>query len=289
MRILWIAIGLLVGPLTASGAPVLTWDVTTYGGADVYTLGVQGDAGTAGWNLDVTLTGTFNQNLASGAAHVNTKSDATAKDADPNFGYEMSDDCWYDDEFWTEVAPDNSNLTGSTTIALSSLGSIPGVLFESAPVAQFAVESGTAIQWSGTLSYNGQDYPVSGSTSAPARVTLTLTETNRCWGDVIIDPEQPDPQDLQFHAGTLVTLTAVPISSKTFSHWEVYDPNYPGDANHAALDTNATLAFVINEDREVDAVWACGDDAAPMLPLPLAALALLLLKRTKRPSSDDQH
>ncbi len=287
MRSVWIACGVLTVTAAAGAAPVLTWETATYGGSDVFTLSVQGDAGPAGWNLDITLTGTFRQNLAGGTTHVDTKSDAVLKDADPNFGYEMSDDCWYDDGFWVEVAPDSSDLTGSTTITLSSLGSIPGTTFDATVVGQFAVQAGTPVQWSGTLSYNGQDHAVAGSTSAPPRVTLTLTETNPTYGEVIVEPEQPDPNDLQFHEGTAIALTAVPVESKEFRNWEVYDPNYPGDANHASIDTNATLAFVISDDAHVNAVWGCGGGAAMMLPIPLAALALLLLKRTGRPGLDD--
>lgn len=135
---------------------------------------------------------------------------------------------------------------------------------------------GTAIQWSGTLSSNGQDYPVGGSLSAPARVSLTLTETNPEYGQVVVEPEQLDANNLEFHEGTPVTLTAVAVEGKHFQRWEVFDPNYPGDANHATIDTNATLAFVIDEDTSVNAVWGCGNGGAGLfLPLSLAALALL--------------
>ena len=71
---------------------------------------------------------------------------------------------------------------------------------------------------------------------------------------------------------TVVTLTAVPNEDKTFKHWEIYDPNRPGDANYAVLDTNDVLTLVMDADREVTAVFRCGTSGA----LPLLGIGLLI-------------
>ncbi len=98
-------------------------------------------------------------------------------------------------------------------------------------------------------------------------VSLTVTETNGEWGDVETQPEPTDPPAMQFPKGTPVTLTAVPIEGKTFGQWEIYDPNYPGDVNHATIDSNMVATIVMDTDLHVNAVWKCGTGAGPLLPV----------------------
>ncbi len=97
---------------------------------------------------------------------------------------------------------------------------------------------------------------------------LTLDVVNGSFGQVTPDVEGPE-----YFEGTTVTLTASPNLEKRFDHWEIYDPNHPGDANHAVVDSNASIAIVMMADREVTAVFACGETGAAM---PLACGMLLL-------------
>ncbi len=106
---------------------------------------------------------------------------------------------------------------------------------------------------------------------------LTLTETNGVWGDVDVQPEPDDPEDIQFPAGTEVTLTALPVEGKSFRHWQIFDPGHPNDANYATLDANDTTTIVMDTDLHVNAVWKCGGVAKLLLPLMLGALGLMTL------------
>jgi len=85
---------------------------------------------------------------------------------------------------------------------------------------------------------------------------------------VDVDPNQPI-----FEPNQPVTLTATPIDGKGFKHWKIYDPNHPGDANHAAVDANSSIAIVMDADREVTAVFKCGG-AGQALPLLMIGVAL---------------
>jgi hypothetical protein len=113
-------------------------------------------------------------------------------------------------------------------------------------------------------------------------VRLTLTETNDSWGDVQIDPTPADANNMQFLTGTPVTLTAVPVEGKDFRYWQIFDPNYPNDANHATIDANASTTIVMNTDMHVDAVFKCGSNAAPFLPMILGLLGLGVVVRRRR-------
>ncbi len=119
------------------------------------------------------------------------------------------------------------------------------------------------------------------ATEAPGLVVLTLTETNEMWGDVDIEPEPNDPQDIRFPQGTAVTLTAVPIDGKALRHWEIFDPNFPNDANHATVDANETIVIALDTDMHVNAVWRCAQGSGIMLPVILAALGVLWLVRRR--------
>jgi hypothetical protein len=102
---------------------------------------------------------------------------------------------------------------------------------------------------------------------------LTLTETNAAWGDVLVQPEPNDANDMAYARGTAVTLTAAAVEGKAFRQWEVFDPNYPDDANHATIDANQTLTLVMDRDTHVNAVWMCGSGGS-VVPLLLFSLAL---------------
>ncbi len=102
---------------------------------------------------------------------------------------------------------------------------------------------------------------------------LAIDYVNGTWGQVDVAPEPNDPNLFQYTEGTPVTLTAVPIEGKAFTHWEVYDPNHPGDANHVAIDANNPLTIMMDADREVTAVFKCGSGVG-IGPLLMAGLAI---------------
>ena len=95
----------------------------------------------------------------------------------------------------------------------------------------------------------------------PDRYALTVTVEGESgglpWGHVDIDPFDPN---LEYLAGTSITLYAIPHSDSTFEEWIVYDPNHPDDANHAATSDSNPLTVVMHTDREVTAVFdrRCG-------------------------------
>jgi len=111
--------------------------------------------------------------------------------------------------------------------------------------------------------------------------TLTLTETNGPWGDVQIAPEPNDANNIQFPEGTAVTLTAQPIEGKAFRQWEIYDPNYPDDVNHAVIDANLSTTIFMDTDMHVNAAFKCGSGVWLLLPMVVAAIPLFLLIRQR--------
>lgn len=104
---------------------------------------------------------------------------------------------------------------------------------------------------------------------------LTLTETNDLSGDVQIDPEPYDANNILFLEGTEVTLTAFPIEGRSFRHWQIFDPNYPDDPNYATIDANVSTTIVMDTDMHVDAAFQCGSGAGPLLPMTLVLLGLV--------------
>jgi len=107
----------------------------------------------------------------------------------------------------------------------------------------------------------------------PSTYTLTITIEGGppCypWGYVETDPYDPNGE---YPAGTEVALEAIPRGWKVFEHWEIYDPNHPGDANYVEISGRNPISIVMDADRDVTAVFArelCGDGAGQMLPVVL--------------------
>lgn len=105
----------------------------------------------------------------------------------------------------------------------------------------------------------------------PEGTTLTVDVTNPSWGSVVeVDPNWPR----YYRPDQSIALTAQPESGRSFKHWEVYDPNFPDDANHVTLDSNAVIYLTMDTDQHVRAVFQCGSSAG--LPL-VGAMALLMV------------
>ncbi len=104
-----------------------------------------------------------------------------------------------------------------------------------------------------------------------SRAALTLDRVNETWGTVGVSPNQPI-----YEPNQTVVLTATPNADRGFKHWRIYDPNFPGDANHAALDANTTLTLVMSDDTHVAAVFECGSGLGlPVLVFGFAALVVV--------------
>jgi len=110
---------------------------------------------------------------------------------------------------------------------------------------------------------------------------LRLTFVKGNWGSVDLDPNDPNFPPYTYPLGTEVTLTASPIDGKGFKHWQIYDPNYPGDANYAILDGNLVTTIVMDSDRGVTAVFKCGSSIEPLLPMMLGALGVFVWVRRR--------
>jgi len=114
----------------------------------------------------------------------------------------------------------------------------------------------------------------------PDPVTLNTEVVNAPWGRVVeVDPNFPR----YYEPNSVAALTAESVSGKQFRHWEIYDPNHPGDANCAVVDANNPIAVPMDTDREVTAVFACGGTGL-LLPLLGAGLVVccLVARRVRR-------
>lgn len=79
-----------------------------------------------------------------------------------------------------------------------------------------------------------------------------------------------------------MTLTASTGVGMHFAHWEVYDSNHPHDVNHAVIDGNNPLTIVMNADREIVAVYACGNDTIlELMLLGIGGLAIAVAIRRR--------
>ena len=102
---------------------------------------------------------------------------------------------------------------------------------------------------------------------------LTISIANGLFGQVQLNPEPRDANSPEYSEGAAVTLTAVPNPDRSFSRWEIYDPNHPGDANYVVVDTNDVITIVMMADREVTAAFKCGSGSGLGLPLLLVGMA----------------
>ena len=115
----------------------------------------------------------------------------------------------------------------------------------------------------------------------PEPATLDLDVVNALWGRVVqVDPNFPR----YFEPNAVATLTAEPTGDRAFSHWDVYDPTHPGDANHVVVDTNNPISVLMTGDRQVVAVFKCGAAPGHLLGLGVIGLAAfgLLVRRGRR-------
>ncbi len=120
----------------------------------------------------------------------------------------------------------------------------------------------------------------------PNYYSLDLAVSKAENGDIIFDPEPPlrivggahfdpnhEPNDPPaYPEGLPVTLTAVPHEGEAFNKWVIYDPNFPGDANHATEDANLSIALVMEADQHVEAKFKCGSGVGEILPMALLTL-----------------
>ncbi|MBN1341945.1 MAG: DUF2961 domain-containing protein [Phycisphaerae bacterium] len=113
--------------------------------------------------------------------------------------------------------------------------------------------------------------------------TLELSTVNETLGEVLIEPEPDDPQSPSFPSGTEVTLTGLAEAGKQFSHWQIFDPNFPGDANYALIDSNSTIEILMDANRQVTAVFKCGFDGfSPVLLTLLTLSGAVGIRRSRR-------
>jgi len=113
---------------------------------------------------------------------------------------------------------------------------------------------------------------------------LALSVVNDSWGSVGIVPDPVDandPNQVLYLPGMWVTLTGTPIEGKAFRHWEIYDPNYPDDANYAVIDANQTLTLVLDSNKHVVAYFKCGSGAVLPLTILGTMLILFLMRRIR--------
>lgn len=109
-----------------------------------------------------------------------------------------------------------------------------------------------------------------------SRKSLALDVVNESWGSVDVSPNQPI-----YEPNQVVTLTAVPIEGKAFRQWTIFDPNHPGDANHAVVDSNLTLTLLMARDCHVEAAFMCGSGTGAVLPLAILALVVFGVLRLR--------
>jgi hypothetical protein len=112
--------------------------------------------------------------------------------------------------------------------------------------------------------------------------TLNLTVNDETRGTVSVEPNEAGGPPYVYIEGTHVTLTAVPEPNRSFKWWRIYDPNYPGDANHAVTDANNPLALTMDSDQEIEAIFNCGSGVGSVLPMMLTVLGLFVVARHRR-------
>jgi hypothetical protein len=132
----------------------------------------------------------------------------------------------------------------------------------------------------GAVDIGSDEYP-----GAPWYYRLNVSRKPEKRGSVRIESPQPcEPPCVEFiyPAGTVVTLTAEPNEGSSFHQWKIYDPNYPGDNQHATFYPNAVYYRTMDANWDVQAQFSCGDDTAIFLPTMLGALGLFMLIARRR-------
>ncbi len=118
----------------------------------------------------------------------------------------------------------------------------------------------------------------------PPPCTLTIECVLDTQGHVEADPAPADPNVFEYPVGTEVELTAVPVVDRVFKHWEIADPNHPGDANHVTLDSNNPVTIVMDSDQHVRAVFGCSSGMGQALPMMAVGLLVcgVITRRRRR-------
>lgn len=150
----------------------------------------------------------------------------------------------------TSLIPNTDPLMGTPCYRLAAIR----IVYYEGPSQPLATATLRRLQATTALS-------LSASTYQPTN-TLTLSYVNGAFGTVQLDPEPSDPNVPAYAPNTAVTLTAMPNEGRGLRHWELYDPNHPGDANYAVIDANNPIVLVMNANREVTAVFKCGSGMA---------------------------
>jgi uncharacterized repeat protein (TIGR02543 family) len=121
------------------------------------------------------------------------------------------------------------------------------------------------------------------------RLGLLVSHDN--WGAVSVEPNLP-----MYPEGSTVTLTAVPVSGKSFAGWVIDDPNYPTDdpRYYNPVDPNTlgdplVLPLTMNGNMQVEADFKCGSGLNQVLPvLSLVFGACVLFIRVSRRSGSSR-
>jgi len=176
----------------------------------------------------------------------------------------------------TATYNESLNMTGTLTLYPALFVKLVGWINWSYPVFElpWTFFDGPADL---NFSTSALDYP-------PILVNLALSKRNPNNGEVVLDPEPSDSNHPQYLLGTTVTLTAVPNENKSFLQWEIYDPNFPGDANYRVIDANTTLTVLMDSNKEIVAVFKCGSGMGTILPLLVVGLGIctLVSRRLRR-------
>jgi len=137
----------------------------------------------------------------------------------------------------------------------------------------------SASMWMNFVVFNIYGDPAMGI--VPNDYAMTLDVVNEPWGQVQVIPEPNDANAPRYPAGTVVSLTATPIDGKAFRWWEIYDPNHPGDANYAVVDSNISTQVVMDRPREVTATFKCGSGSGVVPAMAVALLSCLYWMRCR--------
>lgn len=140
--------------------------------------------------------------------------------------------------------------------------------------------NGLPIPFTNTSSYAGVTIAEGGTLivalSPSPTYTLSVTLQNGILGDVDVSPNEA-----VYPAGTPVTLTAVPHAGRVFSHWTLYNPDYPDDANYGTIDSNAVTTLVMDSDKHIEAAFTCGNGIGQIFPLMAIAASAGLFGRRR--------